>query len=210
MCHQANPTYQDRKVKTSEAMSAFAGDHLAKGDPLKGGRITIPFLRSVRVFIASWCMRWSSAQPRFIKPPPSPIFMQENRPRKSHPHVVDLVGNNYDTFIGKKNRAVFSFFYMPTCPHCAGEPLAPATLMHVLALLLTTALRAELEPKYEAVATELAKLNKKRPDGAEEVKFVRMNTVRNDVAHFQIFTGSCVHVLPYIESFLRFATCRGT
>jgi len=134
---KANPIYQDRKVKTSEAMSAFAGDHLAKGDPLKGGRITIPFLRS------------------------------ENRPRKSHPHVVDLVGNNYDAFIGKKNRAVFSFFYMPTCPHCA-----------------------ELEPKYEAVATELAKLNKKRPDGAEEVKFVRMNTVRNDVAHFQIFTGS--------------------
>eukprot|EP01047_Picozoa_sp_COSAG01_P083951 COSAG01_NODE_17800_length_1123_cov_1.154297_2_plen_128_part_00 len=127
--------------------------------------------------------------------------MQENRPRKSHPHVVDLVGNNYDAFIGKKNRAVFSFFYMPTCPHCAGEPLAPASLVHVLALL---------EPKYEAVATELAKLNKKRPDGAEEVKFVRMNTVRNDVAHFQIFTGSCVHVLPYIESLLRFATCRGT
>lgn len=86
----ANPDYQDRKPKTTKAFSAFAGDHLAKGDPLKGGRVTIPFLRS------------------------------EPRPRKSHPAVVDLVGNNYDDYIRKKGRASLSFFYMPTCPHCAG------------------------------------------------------------------------------------------
>ena len=134
---KANQAYQDRKVKSKEAMSAFTSDHLAKGDPLKGGRITIPYLRS------------------------------EPRPMKSHPAVHDLVGTTYDDFIGVKGRACLSFFYMPTCPHCA-----------------------ELEPHWESVATQLKELNKNRPEGAEEVVMVRMNTVRNDVAHFQIFTGS--------------------
>ena len=58
--------------------------------------------------------------------------------------------------------------------------------------LCSRATAAELEPHWEAVATELKKLNKNRPDGAEEVTLIRMNTVRNDVAHFQIFTGSYV------------------
>ena len=86
---------------------------------------------------------------------------------KSHPHVVDLVGNTYDSYIAQKGRACLSFFYMPTCPHCG-----------------------ELEPVWEEVATKLAALNKKRPSGSAEVTMLRMNTVRNDVAHFQIFTGS--------------------
>lgn len=65
--------------------------------------------------------------------------------------------------IAKKGRACLSFFYMPTCPHCG-----------------------ELEPVYEDVATKLSALNKKRPAGSEEVVMIRMNTVRNDVAHFQV------------------------
>jgi thiol-disulfide isomerase/thioredoxin len=107
---KANPKYQDRKVKSAEALDSFVTDHLATGDPLKGGRITIPYLRS------------------------------EPRPMKSHPAVTDLVGNTYDAFIGKKSRSCLSFFYMPTCPHCA-----------------------ELEPHWESVATEIKKLNKNRP-----------------------------------------------
>ena len=133
----ANPAYQDKKPRTKAAFDAFVTDHLAEGDPLKGGRITVPFLRS------------------------------EPRPMKSHPHVVDLVGNTYDSYIAQKGRACLSFFYMPTCPHCG-----------------------ELEPVWEEVATKLAALNKKRPSGSAEVTMLRMNTVRNDVAHFQIFTGS--------------------
>jgi hypothetical protein len=65
--------------------------------------------------------------------------------------------------IAKTGRACLSFFYMPTCPHCG-----------------------ELEPVYEDVATKLSALNKKRPAGSVEVSMIRMNTVRNDVAHFQV------------------------
>jgi hypothetical protein len=63
---QANGIYQDKKPRTKAAFDAFVTDHLAEGDPLKGGRLTVPFLRS------------------------------EQRAMKSHPHVVDLVGNTYD------------------------------------------------------------------------------------------------------------------
>lgn len=59
--------YQDNKPRTKQAFDAFVADHLAKGDPLKGGRLTVPFLRS------------------------------EPRPMKNHAHVVDLVGNTYDS-----------------------------------------------------------------------------------------------------------------
>ena len=89
----ANPAYQDKKPRTKAAFDAFVTDHLAEGDPLKGGRITVPFLRS------------------------------EPRPMKSHPHVVDLVGSSYDSYIAQKGRACLSFFYMPTCPHCGEHQL---------------------------------------------------------------------------------------
>jgi hypothetical protein len=69
--------------------------------------------------------------------------------------------------IAKKGRACLSFFYMPTCPHCG-----------------------ELEPVWDDVATKLSVLNKKRPAGSVEVSLIRMNTVRNDVAHFQV----CPHL----------------
>ena len=59
--------YGDTKPRTKQAFDAFVSDHLAKGDPLKGGRLTVPYLRS------------------------------EQRPMKSHAHVVDLVGNTYDS-----------------------------------------------------------------------------------------------------------------
>ena len=59
--------YGDKKPRTKQAFDAFVSDHLAKGDPLKGGRLTVPYLRS------------------------------EQRPMKNHAHVVDLVGNTYDS-----------------------------------------------------------------------------------------------------------------
>lgn len=59
--------YGDTKPRTKQAFDAFVSDHLAKGDPLKGGRLTVPYLRS------------------------------EQRPMKNHAHVVDLVGNTYDS-----------------------------------------------------------------------------------------------------------------
>lgn len=113
---------------------------------------------------------------------------------KRHDHVVDLVGDTYDSCesqlllhrygrgsnrltyahmslyilsvmvdIAKKGRACLSFFYMPTCPHCS-----------------------ELEPVWESAATKLSELNKKRPAGSPEVSMIRMNTVKNDVAHFKV------------------------
>ena len=42
----ADTVYQDKKPKTKAAFDAFVTDHLATGDPLKGGRLTVPFLRS--------------------------------------------------------------------------------------------------------------------------------------------------------------------
>lgn len=43
---------------------------------------------------------------------------------------------------------------------------------------------------WDDVATKLSVLNKNRPEGSVEVSLIRMNTVRNDVAHFQV----CPHL----------------
>jgi len=99
-----------------------------------------------------------------------PYLRSEPRPNPSFGHFAqlkDLIGNTYDDFVTDPSRYVMSFFYMPTCPHCK-----------------------ELTPQYASLATKILELNKDRPEGEPEIILARMNTVRNDVGHEKVYTGS--------------------
>jgi len=99
-----------------------------------------------------------------------PYLRSEPRPQPTFgyfPQLVDLIGNTYDDYVTDPSRMVLSFFYMPTCPHCK-----------------------ELTPQYASLATKVNELNENRPAGEPEVKLARMNTVRNDVGHEKVYTGS--------------------